>query len=59
MGIVLLLLLGISGVLILISFIIIKSKMSENEKTSGLFYILIFFSVIAILNEIKRSAGPK
>ena len=59
MGIVLLLLLVISGLLILISFLIIKSKMSENEKTNSLFYILVFFSGIAILNEIKRNAGPK
>lgn len=45
--------------LLLISFVIYKSSLPENDKVLSLILILVVFSFVAILNESKRSQAPR
>jgi len=55
MGGVLILLIILSLFLVFVSCLIWKSKLPDNDKIVSLIMILVFFSLITIINESKRS----
>lgn len=55
MGGVLMLLIILSLFLVFIACLIWKSKLPDNDKIVSLIMILVFFSIITIINESKRS----
>ena len=55
----LIILIILAAFLLLISLIIWKSSLPENDKIMSLILILVVFSFVAILNESKRSQAIK
>ena len=55
----LIILILMAAILLLISFVISKSSLPENDKVMSLIVILVVFSMVAILNETKRSSMSK
>lgn len=55
----LIILILMAAILLLISFVISKSSLPENDKVMSLIVILVVFSLVAILNESKRSSMSK